>query len=56
MLEMAVARVKAHEKRENMLKQEIEEEVETVRTFITEVFISVKCHLCETLAAMRILR
>ncbi|CCD65980.2 uncharacterized protein CELE_EGAP1.1 [Caenorhabditis elegans] len=36
MLEMAVARVKAHEKRENMLKQEIEEEVETVRTFITE--------------------
>ncbi|PIC42219.1 hypothetical protein B9Z55_009368 [Caenorhabditis nigoni] len=37
MLEMAVARVKSHEERENMIEKEIEEEVETMRNFINEV-------------------
>ncbi|CAP28747.2 Protein CBG09039 [Caenorhabditis briggsae] len=37
MLEMAVARVKSHEEREDMIEKEIKEEVETIRNFINEV-------------------
>ncbi|ULT99542.1 hypothetical protein L3Y34_000688 [Caenorhabditis briggsae] len=36
MLEMAVARVKSHEEREDMIEKEIKEEVETIRNFINE--------------------
>ncbi|CAL2036142.1 unnamed protein product [Caenorhabditis brenneri] len=36
MLEMAIARVKSHEDREEMIKKDIEDEVETIKNFIAE--------------------
>ncbi|EGT35711.1 hypothetical protein CAEBREN_08805 [Caenorhabditis brenneri] len=38
MLEMAIARVKSHEDREEMIKKDIEDEVETIRNFIDEIY------------------